>query len=739
MPGTTQNELQATFAIDGLKDELRLISFRGSEGLSQLFAFSLNVGCTSNAIPLDELVGRAGLLTIEGQHDPRHVHGLVSRMRQLDSGRKYTEYQVDLVPRAWRLLHRHDCRIFQHQGMVDIISQVLDADGVEFEFHCMNNIAPADREYCVQYRESDWAFVSRLLEEEGYWYYFEHWDQGHMLHLGNGPVFHPAIPAPAEVPFREPKAAMATEEHIHSFHLEGAVHSGKVTLTDFNFLKPSLQMFTSRRARRDDRLERYDYPGLYQVPEEGRQVAEVRLEEARARVRLADGRSSCPRLGAGSTFTLDGHGRNDLNGVKYLVTGVEHRGEKKAVDLDQGALDQRCTYTNAFSCIPATVLYRPPRKTPRPFVQGVQTAIVVGPAGEEIYTDEHGRVKVQFHWDRLGQRDEESSCWIRVSQLWAGQGWGAMWIPRIGHEVIVDFLEGDPDRPIITGRVYHGQNVPPYVLPDHKTRSTIKSNSSPGGAGYNEIRFEDEQGSEEIYTHAQKDQNEVVENDMTTRVGRDQKNLVGRDRDETVVQDERVVIQGERTETVHKDENLHVRQNRARTVRGNQDVRIDGDNELTVRRSFGETVGRAMTLNVGAAYQVGVGAAMSLSVGAAMDQTVLGSFTESVGGVRRLEVDKRFELVCGTSRIIVEPDEIRIKGNLVKINCKEDLDDSKRSYDAGFVLVEGTKLITDRRYIIHRADGSKVEGYSDARGRTKRVATDKKEQLRLQVFPPEAH
>ena len=606
MPGTTQNELQATFAIDGLKDELRLISFRGSEGLSQLFAFSLNVGCTSNAIPLDELVGRAGLLTIEGQHDPRHVHGLVSRMRQLDSGRKYTEYQVDLVPRAWRLLHRHDCRIFQHQGMVDIISQVLDADGVEFEFHCMNNIAPADREYCVQYRESDWAFVSRLLEEEGYWYYFEHWDQGHMLHLGNGPVFHPAIPAPAEVPFREPKAAMATEEHIHSFHLEGAVHSGKVTLTDFNFLKPSLQMFTSRRARRDDRLERYDYPGLYQVPEEGRQVAEVRLEEARARVRLADGRSSCPRLGAGSTFTLDGHGRNDLNGVKYLVTGVEHRGEKKAVDLDQGALDQRCTYTNAFSCIPATVLYRPPRKTPRPFVQGVQTAIVVGPAGEEIYTDEHGRVKVQFHWDRLGQRDEESSCWIRVSQLWAGQGWGAMWIPRIGHEVIVDFLEGDPDRPIITGRVYHGQNVPPYVLPDHKTRSTIKSNSSPGGAGYNEIRFEDKKGSEEIYTHAQKDQNEKVENNMSTTVGNDQSISVGNNRslttenNETIINNKgnrtRDVKTGTDTTTIKGDATLEVTSGQRTVKVGTKGYVLDVKNNHTIKVATG---GSATTVSGG--------------------------------------------------------------------------------------------------------------------------------------------
>ena len=270
------------------------------------------------------------------------------------------------------------------------------------------------------------------------------------------------------------------------------------------------------------------------------------------------------------------------------------------MDLDAGVLDQRMSYSNTFHCIPAEVPFRPPRVTRKPHVQGVQTAIVVGPPGEEIYTDEHARVKVQFHWDRQGKNDDKSSCWIRVSQLWAGQGWGAVWLPRIGHEVIVDFIEGDPDRPIITGRVYHAQNVPPYPLPDEKTKSTIKSDSTIGGGGSNEIRFEDKKDAEEIYTHAQKDQNEVVENDMTTKVGRDQTITVGQDRTRTIDRDETIAVKGKRTETVDKDETVTVKGARTKKVNKDETVTIVLNRTTSVKQKEKLDVGQKIEFICGA-------------------------------------------------------------------------------------------------------------------------------------------
>jgi len=282
----------------------------------------------------------------------------------------------------------------------------------------------------------------------------------------------------------------------------------------------------------------------------------------------------CRRLIPGYLFNIEEHPRSDFN-RDYILVRVSHSGTQPH---GEDAIEGHFEYNNEFRCIPGDVTFRPTRKTPRPRVQGTQTAIVTGPSGEEIYPDEHGRVKVQFHWDREGQYDENTSCWIRVSQLWAGKNWGAMWIPRIGHEVIVDFLEGDPDKPIIIGRVYHGDNPPPYGLPDDKTKSTIKSDSSVGGGGSNEIRFEDLKGSEEVYIHAQKDMSEVIENDMSTSVGNDQSLSVAHDRTKSVSNDETTTVTGNRTETVENG-------NETITINtGDRKIDVNtGDNILTVK------------------------------------------------------------------------------------------------------------------------------------------------------------
>jgi type VI secretion system secreted protein VgrG len=340
---------------------------------------------------------------------------------------------------------------------------------------------------------------------------------------------------------------VAEDEAVFTYRHSQEIRTGKMSFRDFNFEKPTLDLEKDKTAPRDDALEAYDYPGRYLEPDVGTTVAELRLQAVQAPRISGQGESLVRRFIPGYLFTLDEHPRSDFN-REYLLTWIHHEGTQPH---GGASVEGEYKYNNQFRCLPSDVPYRPPLRTPRPIVEGTQTAIVTGPSGEEIYPDKHGRVKVQFHWDREGQYDENTSCWIRVSQLWAGKNWGAMWIPRIGHEVIVDFLEGNPNKPIIIGRVYHGDNQPPYTLPDDKTKSTIKSDSSKGGGGSNEIRFEDLKGSEEIYTHAQKDQNEVVENNMSTSVGNDQSLTVGHDRTKTVKHDEKTTIENDRTQTVN--------------------------------------------------------------------------------------------------------------------------------------------------------------------------------------------
>ena len=658
------NAVVVTFEVQGLDQAWRVISFSGTEGVSRLFQFELLLACDSTSVSLGGVVGKPGLLTVTSEGGARHFNGLVNRLEQRESGRRYTVYALSLVPGAWRLTRRVDCRIFQKMGARKIVKKVLDAARVEHSFRSRGNQDPPERDYCVQYRESDWGFVCRLLEEEGYFYYFEHGPDRHVLRISNDSTVAADLPEGAGLRHVTPDSEMPGAEHIFRLHMKEALCSGKVSLTDYNFENPSIDMGAAHNGPRDLPLEVYDYPGLYQEQARGRTVSQVRLEEARARAVVFEGQSSAPRLAGGLCYKLDGHPRGDLNGKRYFVLRVEHHAEKTAGDLEGGALDDRCSYDNTFSCIPRDTPFRPPRVTLRPVVHGAQTAVVVGPSTEEIYTDKHGRVKVQFHWDRLGERNQHSSCWVRVSQLWAGQGWGAMFIPRIGQEVIVDFLEGDPDRPLITGRVYHAQNPPPYTLPESRTRSTIMSNSSPGGKGSNEIRFEDQKGSEEIYTHAEKDQNERVENDMSTWVGHDQRlevdrdrdkeihrdetTRVGRDRTEQVDRHETIAVTGNRDESVKGQETVTVRKDRVHTVSGNQQVTVRKDATLAVVKNETEKVGLKKKLTIGSSYNARVGSRMDLRVGSDMTQKVADNMTLTVGN--------RLEIVCGATRLVMEKD-----------------------------------------------------------------------------------
>jgi type VI secretion system secreted protein VgrG len=552
-----------TFEVPGAGD-LRVVRFYGREGLSSLFEFRLELA--GPELDLAALIDRPGLLTIAGVDVPRRVHGVVVEVEDIGRTRGFHLYEVTLVPWIWRLQHRETCRIFQDLTTPQILAQVLTDAGLPRDWLRLDLIAGyAPRNYCVQYRESDLAFISRLMEEDGIFYAFEHAEDRHVLALGDHPGAHPPIPGVPALWYIPPGGALvADREHVDTLRFAERVRPGRVTLRDHNLHRTDLAMEVQESARQHAELEVYAYPGEYQDPalggpHQGRSLAKLRLDGLQAARRGGVGGADCARLTAGHTFALVGHPRAELD-TTYRILHVAHVGHQPQV-LDQDAAGDS-SYRSEFAISALDQPYRPPRATPRPVMRGLQTATVVGPAGEEVFPDEHARVKVQFHWDRAEPFDETSSCWVRVSQLWAGNGWGAMFLPRIGHEVLVDFLEGDPDRPVIVGRIYTGTNKPPYPLPDDKTRSTIKSDSSLGGGGSNELRFDDKKGSEEVYLHAQKDLVELVEHDNTRTVKNDQTFRIDADQSFSVGGNQSFTVSGDRTVGVTKTETTTVKLDR---------------------------------------------------------------------------------------------------------------------------------------------------------------------------------
>ncbi len=666
--GDRQTRVQLSFSIDGVDDEFNVLAFYGSEGISRLFSYNLELACRSNSVDLSQAVGRTGLLTITRSSQSRHIHGVVSRIEQRNRGQHYTSYQAHLVPRARRLLLRQDCRYFQDTTSRDIVSQLLSDASITNRITCAGGQDPPRREYCAQYRESDWNFISRLLEDDGFFYYFEHSESDHTLVIANDAQVHDEISGTSTVEFREPSTTAAAAEHIFELSHSEQMVSGGVAHQDYNFEMPTMDFGTNEEGERDSELEVYDYPGVYQSPEDGRSVSQIRLQEIESTRRGGKGQSDCTRLVPGYLFTLSGHDRSDLNDQEYLLTEVQHQATTEQ-DLDEGRATDRCTYSNFFRFIRSETPFRAERSSTRPRVLGSQTAEVVGPPGEEVHTNEHGQVRVQFHWDREGQRNEQSTCWVRVSQFWAGQGYGAMFIPRIGHEVIVDFLEGDPDRPIITGSVYHAQNVPPLVLPDEATRSTIKSNSSLGGGGFNELRFEDKAGEEELYTHAQRDQIEVVEHNMSTSVGCNRSLSVSGNRTETIGGDEKVTIKGDRTEEVVKNEKITITKDRELQIKQNHTVKVDQNQDYVITQNSNETVNQKKSAHVKGDYSLRCYGSINVKAGNVYELTCGTTKARfEKGGKVTIEGGSSIELKVGSSHIRLEPAMIDIKSDLVKIN-----------------------------------------------------------------------
>ncbi|MEN8218126.1 MAG: type VI secretion system tip protein VgrG [Pseudomonadota bacterium] len=610
------------FEVSGSDEELRVLSFGITEGLSQLFSIDLEIVAENDELNFEQIIGQAGALTIQQyeEEESRYLHGIISRFEQGASGLRFTTYSATIVPKIWYLMHRHNCRIFQQMSVRDIVQKILKELGLPGdEYRFVLQSAPPKREYCVQYRESEFDFISRLLEEEGIFYFFEHHDNKHILVMGDSPSAHKAIQGESKIIFHEPRPGqVADEAHIYTFNYTEEILSGKVTLKDYNFKKPALNLKGDKTAEKNTDLEVYDYPGKFDDPGRGKQLAKVRLEEYQSVKKEGSGATTCTHFAAGFFFTMKKYPRGDFN-KKYLITQHQLSASQPQV-LEETAGEGGSSFSSSFECIPFDVPYRPDRVTPKPVVEGSQTAIVVGPKGEEIYTNEHGQVKVQFHWDREGKMDEKSSCWIRVSQLWAGRSWGAMYIPRIGQEVIIDFLEGDPDRPIITGRVYHGTNKPPYPLPAEKTKSTIKSDSSKGGGGFNEIRLEDKKGKEQVFIHAEKDYDLRVKNDRREYIGNDHN----------------LIVKKHAKHLIEKTNNL--------TVKGNDSTHVSGNQYLEVKKDRHEKIGKKYFNKSG--MEIHLKAGMKIVIDAGMDLT----------------------LKAGGSFVRINASGVTIKGAMVKIN-----------------------------------------------------------------------
>jgi type VI secretion system secreted protein VgrG len=602
------SEAKFLFQIIGTKLETRVVEFTARERIS--FPFELKVSLASEEeINFDDVVAKEALLTILGEEANRYIHGIINQFRRTGSKGRFFLYQATVVPSFWLLSLEQDCRIFQNKDVPEIVKQVLQDGGIpqdRFDFRLQSQ-SPV-REYCVQYRETDLNFISRLLEEEGIFYFFEHSENRHVLVFADSSAAYQPIQGEAKVTYNVAEGMVPEEESVYHFIVSRGIHSGKATQRDFNFEKPSLDLTTQEQEKTYQKLEVYDYPGRYLDPGRGKKLSQVRLQELVTFQERAEGRSVCPRFTPGFTFKLTDHDWDKFN-REYLLVEVLHTGSQPQV-LEEKAAGEGFRYGNDFLGIPSSVSFRPERKTSRPVVEGVQTAIVVGPKGGEIYPDKYGRVKVQFHWDREGKYDEKSSCWIRVAQLWAGPGWGAMYIPRIGQEVVVDFLEGDPDRPMIIGGVYHGNNMPPYPLPDEKTKSTIKSDSSLGGGGFNEIRFEDKKGQEQIFIHAEKDKDIRIKNDLREWIG-----------NET-----HLIVKKDQLEMTEGDKHL--------TVKGDHNQKVDGTVSRKVGVDLHEKVGNNYALDAGMEIHLKAGMNLVIESGTTLSLKVGGNFVNiNSGGV----------------------------------------------------------------------------------------------------------
>lgn len=749
--------------ISPLGDELLLRSMTASEELGRMARYELELLSPDAHLPLNSMLGLNLTVRLNREDgEPRYFDGFVCEFSQAGAAGRYFRYKAVLRPWLWFLSRTSDCRIFQKQTIPQIIRNVFDSHKYVVYDMALFGDYP-ELEYCVQYRETDLAFVTRLMEQAGIYFRIRHELRQHTIVLCDSHSSHDVTPGYETLPYQAHDDApgqmpACVTEWLPSQHIQ----PDRYAVRDFDFERPRQPVESATAARAPhvgvvfsrkpqivldgegdagsvpQAFEVFDYGGnIVNVAEEdparraalireqGEHLARRGMEQLQCQFEQIRGATNARGLSAGDLFTLTNHPRQDQH-REYLVVGTEYRLRVNEFETT-GDDDPKFEYECRFRTIPAAFPYRLSGVAPKPVIQGPQTAIVVGSEADEIHTDEHGRVKVQFHWDRYGNNDQESSCWIRVAQLWAGNGWGAQYLPRVGQEVIVEFLDGDPDRPIVTGRVYNGAQRTPYKLPANKTQSGIRTRSSKGGTlnNFNEILFEDKAGAELLSVQAEKDRKLLVKNDNSETVGNNETINVTKDRTLVVGQHSTCNVAKNRTTTVGETDDVHVSGNRKLTVDMDYQETVDGHKVEHVTWTSHEVVNAAKTVNVGAGYAVNVGAALNeIVIGARMEEigawrgeSIVGRKTVHVGadyveevtgnlrttvekdvvlnvtgglqqnitkdvkqiGKKNIELEAKKSLVleakdkitlrCGRSEITLSSGEIEIKSPMVKINC----------------------------------------------------------------------
>jgi type VI secretion system secreted protein VgrG len=671
MPASQANrEASVTSAL--ADDVLLFYRMTGTEQLGRLSEYRVQLMSATDDIKIADVLGTTMAVHVDlADGSTRYFNGIVTRFCSTGWNGSFATYEAIIHPWLWLLTRSSNCRIFQDMTAIDIVKAVtgdaMYGGLVNLDTSLLSTTCEA-RTYCVQYRETDFNFVCRLLEEEGIYYYFSHEEAKHTMVLADSYGAHDTIAGYDAVIFRGEGSREEGDEAVTHWSAGGEIQSSVYVLNDFDFEKAAsstsgglLVKATVAAAFSQASYEMFNYPGGYVKAATGTTLARGRMEAIHGQCEQIEAKTTARGLYPGGLFGLTEHPREDQNrdylvtGAQYEITGDDYSSESTTA----GELLFNC----AFTAVGKEHAYRAPPIMRKPFVQGPQTAMVVGKAGEEIWTDKYGRVKVQFHWDRLGKEDETSSCWVRVSQSWAGKGWGAMFIPRIGMEVVVDFLEGDPDQPLITGCVYNGDAMPPYALPAEQTKSTIKTNTSKGGGGFNEIRFEDKKDSEEIFVQAEKDFNRVVKNNDTLAVGFEKAD------------------KGDQTITINHDQSLDVGNDRTVHVVNDQTTNIDHDQVITVKNDQSVDIGNDQTESVGNNMTVKVTKNHALSVGGDQTEKVDGDQSVDVGKTCVIEAATSITLKVGGSSIKIEAAKITIKSTEIAISS-----DANMKVEAGAMM-----------------------------------------------------
>jgi type VI secretion system secreted protein VgrG len=685
-----------------LGDDLLFRSMHAREEMSRLSEFQIDLLSPKNNIKLDDILGKNVTVKLALPDDnTRYFNGFVTRFAQGQRLGRYHRYSAVVRPWLWFLTRTSDCRIFQDMTVPDIIKAVFgDEKAADFKFDLTGKYKKWT--YCVQYRETDFNFVSRLMEEEGISYYVKHTDGHNTVVLTDSTGKHTTTKGYEKLAFIAPDQIVRPElEHISSWDFSREIQPGVYVHDDYDLERPSVELRTRKvltRGYAPSDYEVYDYPGHYLQKADGEQYADVRINEFGSQFETAQAVTNAKGVCVGSLITLADCPREDQNREHLIVSASYDLEFSEYEAMPEGSgTSYRCSFVSMSSA----QQFRPKRRTPKPFVQGPQTAVVVGPAGDQIYTDKYGRVKVQFHWDRYGKKDENSSCWIRVSHPWAGKGWGAVATPRIGQEVIVDFLEGDPDQPIITGRVYNAENQPPFGFPAGAVLSGVKSDTHKG-SGFNEMSMDDTAGKERVFVHGQYNMDTVVEHDQTSTihnnrtdkvdvddsetVGNNQKWSVGVNRDATIGSNETLTVGANRTksigstETVSKSETLTVALQRTHSVGINETISVGAAQEITVGGMQAFTVGANQSTNVGVNQSTSVGSNRSVTVGAKQDVKVGANTSMNVGadesrsvtGGRKTSIGKDDATKIANNWVVDAGDSVVLKTGDASITMKKD-------------------------------------------------------------------